>query len=74
MWRCGPRARRSGSIRYRPEAGGKPSYPHTLNGSALALPRIWAALLENGYDGGDAIAIPEALHPHTGFTTITKSA
>ncbi|MEC8603789.1 MAG: serine--tRNA ligase, partial [Bacteroidota bacterium] len=39
---------------------------HTLNGSALALPRIMAALLENNqFDGG--VAIPEALIPYTGF-------
>ena len=42
---------------------------HTLNGSALALPRIMAALLENNqFDGG--VAIPEALIPYTGFDSI----
>jgi seryl-tRNA synthetase len=42
---------------------------HTLNGSALALPRIVAALLEN-YQTEDGIELPEALHPYTGFTHI----
>jgi seryl-tRNA synthetase len=42
---------------------------HTLNGSALALPRIVAALLEN-HQTGDGITIPEALHKFTGFTKI----
>jgi len=42
---------------------------HTLNGSALALPRIVAALLENNYDG-EKISIPEALVPYTKFATI----
>jgi len=42
---------------------------HTLNGSALALPRIVAALLEN-YQTEDGITIPEALRPYTGFDTI----
>lgn len=42
---------------------------HTLNGSALALPRIVACLLENNQTP-DGITIPEALHPFTGFTTI----
>ncbi|MFT5581668.1 MAG: seryl-tRNA synthetase [Psychromonas sp.] len=42
---------------------------HTLNGSALALPRIVACLLENNQTA-DGITIPEALHPFTGFTTI----
>jgi len=42
---------------------------HTLNGSALALPRIMAALLENNqFDGG--VAIPEVLIPYTGFDSI----
>jgi seryl-tRNA synthetase len=42
---------------------------HTLNGSALALPRIVAALLEN-YQTEDSIIIPEALRPYTGFDKI----
>ena len=42
---------------------------HTLNGSALALPRIVAALLEN-HQTANGIAIPTALHKFTGFTTI----
>ncbi len=42
---------------------------HTLNGSALALPRIVAALLEN-FQTEDGIEIPEVLHPYTGFTRI----
>ena len=39
---------------------------HTLNGSALALPRIVAALLENNQTA-DGIRIPKALVPYTGF-------
>lgn len=42
---------------------------HTLNGSALALPRIMAALLEN-YQTEDGIEIPEALRPYTQFEKI----
>lgn len=42
---------------------------HTLNGSALALPRIVAALLEN-HQTPEGVAIPEALHKFTGFTHI----
>lgn len=42
---------------------------HTLNGSALALPRIMAALLENNQDG-NGIDIPQALHRYTGFSRI----
>ena len=42
---------------------------HTLNGSALALPRIVASLLEN-HQTEDGIMIPEALRPYTGFDKI----
>ena len=42
---------------------------HTLNGSALALPRIMAALLENNQPP-DGIRIPKALVPYTGFDII----
>ncbi len=42
---------------------------HTLNGSALALPRIMAALMENHFDG-ERIHIPEALRPYTKFESI----
>lgn len=42
---------------------------HTLNGSALALPRIMAALLEN-HQTENGIEIPEVLHPHLSFTRI----
>ena len=50
-------------------ADGKSHLVHTLNGSALALPRIVAALLEN-HQTEDGIMIPEALHSYTGFTKI----
>lgn len=51
------------------EDGGKPQLAHTLNGSALALPRIVAALLEN-HQTADGINIPKALRPYTGFDKI----
>jgi seryl-tRNA synthetase len=47
----------------------KKSLAHTLNGSALALPRIMAALLENNQTS-TGINIPEVLVPYTGFDTI----
>lgn len=49
---------------------GKTRLAHTLNGSALALPRIVAALLEN-YQDPEGITIPEALVPYTGFSRIS---
>ena len=48
---------------------GKKRLAHTLNGSALALPRILAAILENNYDG-EAVRIPACLVPYTKFETI----
>lgn len=50
-------------------AEGKPELVHTLNGSALALPRIVAALLEN-HQTPEGIRIPKALQPYTRFDTI----
>ena len=49
----------------------KPRLAHTLNGSALALARIVAALLENNQTP-DGIRIPKALQPYTGFDRITR--
>lgn len=49
---------------------GKNELAHTLNGSALALPRIVAALLENNQTP-EGIKIPEALVPYTGFELIS---
>ena len=55
-------------LRYR-DASGKNKLAHTLNGSALALPRILAALLENNQDS-NGIKIPKVLIPYTGFDRI----
>jgi seryl-tRNA synthetase len=54
------------NIRYRPAAGEKPRFVHTLNGSGLALPRIIAALLEHGQQADGSVAIPAALQPYLG--------
>lgn len=48
---------------------GKNELAHTLNGSALALPRILAGILEN-YQTEDNIEIPNVLHSYTGFKKI----
>ena len=55
-------------MRYKDE-NGKKQLVHTLNGSALALPRIVAALLEN-HQTADGVKIPEALRSYTGFDKI----
>ncbi|TKG94626.1 serine--tRNA ligase [Puteibacter caeruleilacunae] len=56
-------------LRYRKEGEKKPVLAHTLNGSALALPRILAALLENNQTP-EGIKIPEVLVPYCGFDLI----
>jgi seryl-tRNA synthetase len=55
-------------LRFKDE-GGKTTLAHTLNGSALALPRIVAALLEN-HQTPEGIRVPAALVPYTGFELI----
>ena len=55
-------------VRYKDD-NNKTQLCHTLNGSALALPRIVAALLENNQTE-NGIRIPKALQPFTGFDTI----
>jgi seryl-tRNA synthetase len=56
-------------LRYREEGDKKTNLAHTLNGSALALPRIVAAILEN-HQTGDGIRIPKVLVPYTKFEMI----
>ena len=51
------------------DANGKMRLAHTLNGSALALPRVMAALLENNQTP-EGIIVPEVLRPFTGFDLI----
>lgn len=55
-------------LRYK-DSNGKNKLCHTLNGSALALPRIYAALIENNQTP-DSIIIPKALQAYTGFDII----
>lgn len=58
-------------LRFRDKETKKTRLAHTLNGSALALARIIATLLENNQTP-DGIKIPKALQPYTGFDMITK--
>ncbi|MDR1817394.1 MAG: serine--tRNA ligase [Puniceicoccales bacterium] len=53
-------ARRAG-IRYRPKNGGKAETLHTLNGSALGLPRVLAAILENNVQPDGTVRVPAIL-------------
>jgi seryl-tRNA synthetase len=58
-------ARRSG-IRVRTERGTRPVY--TLNGSAVATPRLWAAIVEHGQRLDGRVLVPEVLRPYMGGT------
>jgi len=58
------------NLRYRPGGGGKPEFVHTLNGSALALPRVVAALLEQNQTPEGKVIVPSVLHKYTGFEII----
>ena len=63
---CGDyQARRMGA-RYRPEAGAKPEFVHTLNGSGLAVGRTLVAILENYQNEDGSITVPEALRGYMG--------
>jgi len=52
------------NLRWRPEKGAKPEYPHTLNGSGLALPRTVAAILENHLNKDGSVTVPEPLRDY----------
>lgn len=58
---CGAFQARRAHIRYRPTAGGRAREVHTLNGSALAIGRTIAALLECGQRADGTVCLPEAL-------------
>lgn len=57
---------RRANIRYRPTAGEKPRFVYTLNGSALALPRVIAALLEHHQEADGSVRVPEPLRAALG--------
>ena len=61
---CSDFQARRANIRYRPEAGAKSEFVHTLNGSGLALPRVLIAVLENYQQADGTVLIPEVLEPY----------
>jgi seryl-tRNA synthetase len=64
---------RRAQVRYRPIGGGAPQLVHTVNGSALAWPRIWAALIENGLQVDGTVRLPECLAPYMGGELLIKA-
>ncbi|MBI2645687.1 MAG: serine--tRNA ligase [Deltaproteobacteria bacterium] len=58
------------NLRYRPDPKSKPRFPHTLNGSALAVGRTLIAILENFQQKDGSIKIPQALQSYVGTDKI----
>ena len=65
---------RRANIRFRRDAGAKPEFVHTLNGSGLAIGRTLVAVLENYQRADGSIEIPPALIPHFGAPEIPARA
>jgi seryl-tRNA synthetase len=61
---CADFQARRASLRYRPEAGAKPRFLHTLNGSGLAVGRTLIAVLENYQQADGSVVVPEVLRPY----------
>jgi len=57
---------RRANIRYKPAEGGKPRFVHTLNGSALAFPRVIASILEHHQQDDGSVLVPPALRTYLG--------
>jgi seryl-tRNA synthetase len=62
---------RRGQIRFRRE-GGRVEFVHALNGSALATPRVWAAVIEHGQQPDGSVRVPDVLVPYVGREVITR--
>ncbi|MDP1806283.1 MAG: serine--tRNA ligase, partial [Acidimicrobiales bacterium] len=62
-WFSDYQARRA-NIRYRPAEGSGTAVAHTLNGSGLAVPRVWAAVVETYRQPDGSVAVPECLWPY----------
>ncbi len=72
-WFSDYQARRA-DIRYRVPGAKGTQLVHTLNGSALAVPRVWAAIVENHRQADGSITVPEVLRPYMrGATSIAAS-
>ena len=67
---CGDFQARRANLRYRHSGGEKPRFVHTLNGSALALPRLIVALIENYQKADGTVQVPETLRERLGVAVI----
>jgi seryl-tRNA synthetase len=64
---------RRADLRFRRRQGDKPEFVHTLNGSALALPRVVAALLETYQEEDGSVTVPEPIVPYVGTDRFVAS-
>lgn len=62
---------RRANIRFRRAQGEKPEFVHTLNGSGLATPRLFAAVVESFLCPDGSVTVPEALRPYVGVDRLT---
>ena len=69
---CGDFQARRANIRFRREKGARPEFPHTLNGSALALPRTLIAILENYQQADGSVVVPEVLRGYVGGVDVIR--
>jgi seryl-tRNA synthetase len=70
---CGDFQARRMNLRFRRAGGAKPEFPHTLNGSGLAVGRTWIAILENYQQEDGSVIIPEVLRKYMrGLERISK--
>ena len=67
---CGDFQARRAKIRYRSQAGAKPVFCHTLNGSGLAVGRTLVTILEQFQRADGSVAVPEALQPYFGAAEV----
>jgi seryl-tRNA synthetase len=63
---------RRANAKFRREAGAKPEFVHTLNGSGLGLPRTLIAVMENYQQADGSIVVPEVLRPWMGGIEVIK--
>ena len=64
---------RRGDIRMKRTGQKGTEFAHTLNASALAVPRVWAAIMENFRQADGSVVIPAVLHPYMRGTTVIQA-
>ncbi len=71
---CGDFQARRMKTRYRKQGEKQTRFPHTLNGSGLAVGRTMVAILENYQQADGSVAVPEVLRPYMGGITVIEKA